>query len=102
MKGGNGFFRRAATALVGLAGLVGAKPQPIVSTTSSMHATVPGGQTKAPQSQTTRSQQQRQLFRSFGGYRSQQSDRVIPPFKFCHGRTMVARYRTPMRSRNVG
>lgn len=101
MKGG-GFFRRAASVFVGLGALVGAKAQPIVSTTSSMHATVPSGQSKAPQSQTTRSQQVRKQFRAYGGYRSQQSDRVIPPFKFCHGRTMVARYRAPVPWKAVG
>jgi hypothetical protein len=92
VKGG-GFFRRAAIATLGVLSLGTFKPQPLVSTSSSVSARVPSGQTKAPTSQVTRSQQARLSLKGRSVWRSYASSQVIPPFKFCHGRTMVARYR---------
>jgi hypothetical protein len=92
VKGG-GFFRRAGMAAIGLLSLGAFKPQPLVTTSSSVSARVPSGQTKAPTSQVTRSQQARLNIKGQSVWRSYASSQVIPPFKFCHGRTMVARYR---------
>jgi hypothetical protein len=91
VKGG-GFFRRAGAAALGLLSMGGISPRPLAVSNSSVRATAPTGQTKAPTSQVTASQQQVRHIRSKNVYHSYLSSRVIPPFKFCHGRTMVARY----------
>lgn len=91
MKGG-GFFRRAGAAALGLLSMGGLAPRAIASSTSAVRATASTGQTKAPTSQVTASQQQARHLRSRNVYHSYLSSRVIPTFKFCHGRTMVARY----------
>lgn len=99
---GSGFFRRVGGAALGLLAMGGLKPRPIVTSSSAVHATVPSGQTRAPRSQMTASQQRMREHRARGALRSYLSSQVIPPFKFAHGRTMVARYRAPIHWRTVG
>jgi hypothetical protein len=89
---GGGFFRRVATSAVGLLSLGGLSPKPIVTSTSAVTARTPAGQSKAPTSQVSASQLQVRHIKGRTMYRSYLSSRVIPPFKFAHGRTMVARY----------
>jgi hypothetical protein len=91
MKGG-GFFRRVVTASLAFAG-VGPRPAPLAVSHSQSQAQVPQAPTKtpAPAGISARDMQNRVIKRS-NVWRSYVRSHVIPPFKFCHGRTMVARY----------
>jgi hypothetical protein len=86
-----GLFRRAATAIANRF-----RP-PIASSTGAKAAHVP----TAAEVRRLRSTASRADLLG-AAYRRAINSRVIPPFKFCHGRTMVARHRAPIQWRTVG
>jgi hypothetical protein len=92
MKGA-GFFRRVFSASLAFAGMGGLKPQPVATSHSSVQANVPQPTRQAPTPTgiSVRKMQDR-VIRSSNVWRGYARSHVIPPFKFAHGRTMVARY----------